>query len=203
MKTYSIEAKKRTDLGKKSSKSLRTQEQVPCVMYGGEQVVHFYVHENQFKNLVYTNQVYLVEINLEGSKLKGILKDIQFHPVTDKIIHVDFVEVKDNVPAVVSLPIVLTGTSKGVLAGGKLRQRRRYLKVQGLVKNLPDSLTVDITELNIGNVRKVSELSYPNIELLDPAQAMVVGVISSRLAAKGTSEEISEGAEPAAEAAKE
>jgi large subunit ribosomal protein L25 len=185
MKTLTIKAKKRTDLGKQSSKVLRAQEQIPCVMYGGEEVLHFYAHINEFKNLVYTNHVHLAEIDIDGKGYKAVMKDIQFHPVTDAITHIDFIQVLDDKPTTVSLPIELTGTSKGVLSGGKIRQRRRYLKVKALVKHMPEILSIDITELNIGNAIKVEDLSFPNVELLDPAQALVVGIVSSRVTAKG------------------
>ncbi len=203
MKKLSIKVQKRKELGKKSSKQLRTQEQVPCVMYGGEEVIHFYAHENEFKKLIYTDQVHLVELDIEGSKHKAVLKEIQFHPVTDSIIHIDFVQVFDDKPAIVSLPIKLTGTSQGILAGGKLRQRRRSLRVKGLVSDMPDVLEIDITQLNIGDVTKIGDLNYQNLEILDPAQAMVVGVVSSRLAAKGMEvvEETAEGEEATEETA--
>ncbi|MBN1118902.1 MAG: 50S ribosomal protein L25 [Bacteroidales bacterium] len=208
MKTYSLEAKKRTELGKKSSQKLRAQEQVPCVMYGtGDEIIHFHAHINKFKNLIYTNQVFLVDLSIDGTAYKAIVKDIQYHPVTDAVIHMDFIQVKEDVPAVVSLPITLVGTSKGILAGGKLRQRRRYLKVKGLLANLPETLEIDITKMGIGSVKKISDLAYDNLELLDPAQAMVIGIVSSRLAAKGMeageSEEVGETAEGGEEATAE
>jgi large subunit ribosomal protein L25 len=199
MKTLSIKVKKRTELGKKVTKLLRDQEQVPCVMYGGEEIIHFYTHVNDFKNLIYTNQVFVVELDVEGKVYKAILKDIQFHPVTDAIYHIDFVQVYDDKPAVVSLPLTFSGTCNGVLAGGKIRQKRRYLKVKGLVKNMPEVLDIDITELNIGSAIKVGNLKFDKIELLDPAQAMVVGVVSSRVAAKGMTPETETAGAPAAE----
>jgi large subunit ribosomal protein L25 len=185
MKKLSIKVQERKELGKKFTKQLRSQENVPCVMYGGDDVIHFYTHENEFRKLIYTDQVYLVELDIEGKKINAVLKEIQFHPVTDSILHLDFVQVIEGTPSIVSLPVKLTGTSEGILAGGKLRQRRRTLKVKGLVKDMPEVLEVDITNLNIGDVTKVGDLDYPNLEILDPAQAMVVGVVSSRLAAKG------------------
>lgn len=185
MKTLSIKAKKRTELGKQSTKLLRSENQVPCVMYGGDEIVHFHAHAGDFKNLIYTNHVYLVELDIDGKKYSSILKDIQFHPVTDAIYHIDFVQISEDKPSIVALPITLSGSCVGVLAGGKVRQRRRYLKVRGLVKDMPEVLDIDITELNIGSSIKVGNLKYNNIELVDPAQAMVVGVVSSRVAAKG------------------
>lgn len=199
MKKLSIKVEKRKELGKKSSKQLRAQEQVPCVMYGGEDIIHFHAHENNFRKLIYTDQVHLVELDIEGKTLNAVLKEIQFHPVTDSILHIDFVQVFEDKPAIVTLPVKLVGTSEGILAGGKLRQRRRTIKVKGLVKDMPEVLEIDITHLNIGDVTKIGDLSYPNLEILDPAQAMVVGVVSSRLAAKGMElvEETAEGEEAA------
>jgi large subunit ribosomal protein L25 len=185
MKTLKINAKKRIDLGKKSSKLLREQEQVPCVMYGGEEIIHFHAHVFEFKNLVYSNHVHLAELDIDGQAFRAVMKDIQFHPVSDAITHIDFVQVTEKKPTTVALPITLSGASVGVLAGGKIRQRRRYLKAKALIKDMPEVLDIDITNLNIGSTIKVSDLSFKNIELLDPSQAMVVGVISSRVAAKG------------------
>ncbi len=185
MKTLEIKATKRQKLGKKETKKLRAGGNIPCVIYGGADNEHFYAHENSFKNLIYTHHVHLVDLDIEGNRHKAILKEIQFHPVTDKILHIDFVEVTDDKAAVVSIPIELTGNSVGIRNGGKLRQRRRTLKVKGLVKYMPDVLKIDITDLNIGVSFKVKDLSFDELELLDPKQAMVVGVVSSRLAAKG------------------
>ena len=200
MKTFNIKAQKRTELGKKSTKKLRAEDQVPCVMYGGKENVQFFAHENEFRKLVYTDQVYLVVIEVDFTTHNAVMKEIQFHPVTDKILHIDFIEVIDGKPAIVELPILLEGTSVGILAGGKLRLKKRYLRVKGLVADLPELLKVDITNLNIGSVIKVSDLSYDNLELLDPAQAMVVGVVTSRLA-KTEEEEAEEAAAEAEEAA--
>ncbi len=185
MKTFSLKAKKRENLGKKNTTELREQNHIPCVMYGGEKSIHFHAHENEFKDLIYTDQVYVVDVDIDGDKHMAVMQDIQFHPVLDKILHIDFVEAFDDKPAIVSLPVKLTGNSVGILAGGKLRLKKRYLKVKGLAKDLPESLVIDITKLKIGDSLKVSQLSYENVELLDAGQAMVVGIATSRLAAKG------------------
>ena len=115
------------------------------------------------------------------------MQEIQFHPVTDKITHIDFVEVVDGKPVIATIPITLTGNSIGIRNGGKLRQRRRYLKVKGLAENLPDRLEIDITNVDIAEVIKVGDLNYPNLEILDPHRSMVVSVVSSRVAMKGMS----------------
>ena len=185
MKTFDISVKKRSELGKKSTKKLRDEGNVPCVMYGGGETLHFYAHENSFRNLIYTHHVHAINFDIDGKVHKAILKEIQFHPVTDKILHIDFIEVSNTKPATVNIPIELVGNSEGIRNGGKLRQRRRLLKVKGLVTNMPDVLEIDITELNIGDSFKVRDLKYNDLELLDPPQSMIVGVISSRIAAKG------------------
>lgn len=197
MKTFTIISKKRTDLGKASTKTLRSQGQIPCVMYGGEETIHFTADEAEVKKLIYSSEVFLIELDLDGKKYKAVMHELQFHPVTDKVLHIDFIQVFADRPAVVSLPIRLTGSSKGILAGGKLRLKKRYLKVQGLINNLPEELVIDITELKIGEVIKVSNLKFDKLEILEPGQSMVVGIVTSRVAAKGTT--AAEGAEETAE----
>ncbi len=185
MKTLEITCTKRKDLGKKSTKKLRLNGNVPCVIYGGEENVHFYAHENSFRNLIYTHNVHLVKLAIDDKMHQAIIKDIQFHPVTDKLLHIDFMEVFDDKNAVVTIPIEIKGNSVGIRNGGKLRQRRRNLKVKGLASNIPDVLKIDITNLDIGNSLKVKDLNFDNLQLLDPPQVMIIGVVSSRLAAKG------------------
>ncbi len=185
MKTLDIAVKRRIEVGKTISKKLRNENNVPCVMYGGEKVYHFYAHENAFLKLVYTHHAHLVRLDIEGEKHMAIMQALQFHPVTDKIIHVDFVEAFEDKPVIMHVPIELTGISIGVKNGGKIRQKRRDLKVKAFIKDLPDHIDVDITMVDIGHVVKVGDLQYPNLELLDPHRSMVVSVISSRLAAKG------------------
>jgi large subunit ribosomal protein L25 len=189
MKTFEIEVKKRETTGKGSSRNIRKEDNVPCVMYGGEKLHHFYAHENLFKKMIYTPEVYIIELNIEGSRHKAVVQEIQFHPVTDKIQHIDFVEVFPDKPVIVSIPVELTGSSIGVKNGGKLRLKRRSLKVKGLLEFLPDKLKIDLTTLDIGQVIKVGDLKYNNLELIDPHRSMVVSVISSRLASKGAFEE--------------
>jgi large subunit ribosomal protein L25 len=192
MKTIEINASLRKSTGKKKSAAVRRQGIVPCVMYGGDEVVHFEAHENEFRHLVYTPNIYLVNLKIDGKSYQAIMKDGQYHPVTDRIMHLDFVQVFEDVPAVVSLPITITGSSEGLKAGGKLRQRRRYLKVRGLLKDLPETLEIDITAVKIGDVIKVNQLKYDNLELLDTPQAMIVGVSTSRVAK--AEETVAEGA---------
>lgn len=203
MKTLEIKGSLRTDLGKKSSKTTRKEGNVPCVIYGKEQNIHFHTHENNFKNLVYTPDAHIVNLNLDGKEYKVVLQDIQFHPVTDKITHADFIEIFDKKPIVISLPIRVTGESVGVKAGGKLRIKKRHLKVRGLANDIPEFLPVDITDVKIHNSVKVGDLSYDKIELIDPGITTILSVATSRVVQKeeGEGAEGVEGAaaKPAAE----
>jgi len=203
MKTIKISAEKRTELGKKSTRDLRKTDHVPCVMYGGAEVIHFHAHENDFRHLVYTPSAYIVEVELDGKKHKAVMQDLQFHPVTDKLNHIDFVEVFDDKPVTVEIPIKLVGAAIGLKDGGKPRQRRRVLKVRGLVQHLPDVLDIDITDVAIGDVIKIGDLNYDNLEILDPSRSMIFAVVSSRISKgmeMGEAElEAAEAAEAAAE----
>lgn len=184
MKTVKIKFEKRDKLGKKETRRLRNQGLVPCVMYGGEENLHFVGSEIELKKIIFSPDVQLIEIDLGDETKKGLIKDIQFHPVTDSIIHIDFIEVTENKPVIATLPLTLEGSSIGVRNGGKLRQRRRYLKVKGLVKDFPDKLTIDISKLDIGQTMLIGDLNYTNLEILDPKQSMVISVVSSRVAMK-------------------
>jgi len=201
MKTIEIKGSFRTELGKKSSKQLRKTGNVPCVIYGKEKNIHFHAHENSFKNLVYTPEAHLVKLSIEDKEYKAVLKDMQFHPVNDKILHADFIEIFDNKPVVINIPVKVTGDSEGVIAGGKLSIKRRTLKVKGLATDLPESLPIDITNLKIHEGVKVGELSYDKIELLDPKKSMVLTIATSRVAQKTDEEVVAETAAAAAAAA--
>jgi large subunit ribosomal protein L25 len=200
MKTIDINGSLRKELGNKNAKELRKAGNVPCVIYGGKENIHFYAHENSFKNLVYTPDAHLVNLNIEGNEINVVLKEIQYHPVTDRIIHVDFVEVFPDKPVVVNVPIKVFGDSVGILAGGKLRIRRRSLTVKGFAKDIPEVLPIDITEVKIHQSIKVGELSFDKIELLDPKNSMVLAVATSRVAQKTEEEVVVEGEEVVTEA---
>jgi large subunit ribosomal protein L25 len=192
MKTIEIKGSFRTELGKKSSKQTRKAGNVPCVIYGKENNIHFHAHENSFKNLVYTAEAHLVKLNIEDKEYKAVLKDIQFHPVSDKILHADFIEIRDNKPVIINIPIKVSGDSVGVISGGKLYIKRRTLKVKGLAEDLPEHLPIDITNLKIHDSFKVGDLSFPKIELLDPKKSMVLNVATSRIAQKSEEEILAE-----------
>jgi large subunit ribosomal protein L25 len=201
MKTIEIKGSFRTELGKKSSKQIRKAGDVPCVIYGKEKNIHFHAPELSFKNLIYTPEAHLVKLILDNQEVNVVLKDIQYHPVSDKILHADFIEIFDNKPVIMSVPIKITGDSVGVIAGGKLSIKRRNLKIKGLPKDLPEHLTIDITNLKIHEGVKVGDLSFEKIELLDPKKSMVLTIATSRVAAKSEEEVAAEAATEATNAA--
>ena len=191
MKTFELKGSSRADLGKKSAKALRSGEQIPAVIYGGEQTEakHFVVSQNDVRKLIYTPEIFLVELSIDGEKTKAILKDIQFHPVTDSILHLDFLHVFEEKPIVIDVPVLLEGLAEGVKAGGKLSLDSRKLKVRALYKNVPEQLKVNISHLALGKSIQVGELSFDNLELLNAKNAVVCRVQLTRaargLAAKG------------------
>lgn len=184
MKTLEIKGKVRESVGKKNAKLLRKEDHVPCVLYGGKEVVHFSAHEIEFKDLVYTPNVYGVKIKLESKEYSAIIKALQFHPVTDKIVHIDFVETFADKKISIGVPVKLHGFAKGVKEGGKLNLERRKLTVNGLINEIPDSLDINVENLGLGKTIKAGELSFDNITLTDPKNTIVASVKLTR-AAKG------------------
>lgn len=201
MKTIEIKGTFRTELGKKSTKGIRKTGGVPCVIYGKVKNIHFSAPELSFKNLVYTPAAHLVKLVIEDKVYDAVLKDMQFHPVKDNILHADFIEIHDKKPVVINIPIKVSGDSVGVIAGGKLSIKRRNLKVKGLAKDLPEALAIDITNLKIHEGVKVGDLSYDGIELLDPKKSMVLTIATSRVAQKSDEEVAAEAATEATNAA--
>jgi large subunit ribosomal protein L25 len=200
MKTIEIKGSLRSELGKRSTKKVRKEGGVPCVIYGKENNIHFTAPELSFKNLVYTHEAHLVKISLEDQEYNAVLHDMQFHPVTDRILHADFTQIYENKPVIIDIPVTVTGESVGVKAGGKLIVNRRHLKVKGMAEKLPEELVVDVTELKIAHSIKVGDLKYDNIELVDPKYTTVVTVTTSRVALKTEEEEAAEAAAAAAAA---
>lgn len=194
MKSIQIQAKLRKEFGKKGANALRAGDNVLCELYGGSENIHFYAHENDFRGLVYTPDVHLVNLDIEGKKYNAIMKDIQFHPVTDKILHIDFIQVAEDKPVMMNIPIRIEGVSAGVKAGGKLKVKRRSLKVKGIAKSFPEHLTIDITPLGINDSIKIGDLAYDNLEIIDNKRTVIVTVASTRNAQKEEGE-----AAPAAE----
>jgi large subunit ribosomal protein L25 len=180
MKTIEIQGLKRSDLTKQSLKALRIDEQVPCVLYGGAEPIHFSVPLAQFKGLVYTPNVYIVKVMVDGKDYSCVMQDIQFHPVNDIIQHVDFLEITDSSPVTINVPIKVTGASEGVKQGGKLVTKVRRLKVKALPKQLPDFIDLDITPLKIGGTIRVRDLKLKGVEFLDSPSNVVIAVRTTR-----------------------
>jgi large subunit ribosomal protein L25 len=182
MQTIEVKAAKRTDLGKTATKELRKSGNVPSVIYGGKENIHFFAEQNEFRKLLFTPNVYIVKLNIDGTIYSAIIKDTQFHPVSDELIHIDFLQVFEDVPIVVELPVKLEGLAEGVKAGGKLALEQRKLRVKGLIKDLPDQLIVNISKLALGKTIQVGDLQYPNLELLNAKHSVVSSVKLTRAA---------------------
>jgi len=180
MKTFEIKGSKRTEMTKAAIKALRLNEQVPCVLYGGAENVHFSASLADFKGLVYTPDVHMVNLDVDGKTYSCILQDIQFHPVTDIIQHVDFLEVNEGKPVTISLPLRFSGASEGVKQGGKLVTKVRRLRVKALPAKLPDFISIDISPLKIGGNIRVRDLQIDGVTFLDSASNVIVGVRMSR-----------------------
>lgn len=176
METINIEGQSRS-IGSKSAKTTRREGKIPCVLYGQGGITHFSVTNNQVKGLVYTPDFKLAEIDVEGKKVRGILKDIQFHPVTDAIQHIDFLELINGVPVKVSLPLRTKGVSEGVKVGGKLIQQVRKVLVKTLPENLVDELYVDISSLELGQSARIRDIEVTeNMQIMNPPATPVVMV---------------------------
>ena len=182
MKSLAISVKERENTGKSDSKALRNQGKVPCVLYGGEKQVCFYAHENDLRKLVYTSDVFLVELDVEGTKTSCVMQDIQFHPVTDKILHIDFLEVFDDKEITVEIPVILNGLAIGVRNGGNLLFRRKKIVTRAISSKLPDAIEIDISDLNIGQFVYIRDLKSDDYSFLAPDGSVVVGVKTARAA---------------------
>lgn len=188
MKSITIKGSERENVGKKATKAVRDAGMVPCVIYGGNQPVHFVADERAFKDLVYTPNAHTVVVELNGTSFNVIMQDIQFHPVSDKILHIDFFQLIDDKEIVMEVPVKITGTSPGVLLGGVLRLNQRRLKVKALPKNLPDFVEASISELEMGNKLYVTKLPTNNFKLMHPDNTVVCQVRISRAAMKAAQE---------------
>ena len=188
MKSITIKGSERENVGKKATKAVRDAGMVPCVIYGGNQPVHFVADERAFKDLVYTPNAHTVVVELNGASTNVIMQDIQFHPVSDRILHIDFFQLSDDKEIVMEVPVKITGTSPGVLLGGVLRLNQRRLKVKALPKNLPDFIEASISELEMGNKLYVTKLPTNNFKLMHPDNTVVCQVKISRAAMKAAQE---------------
>lgn len=189
MKQISISGTARTDLGKKAAKALRNSGNIPCVIYGEKKdekglpvATHFTVNEKEINKLIYTPHIYLIDINIDGVDHKAILKEAQFHPVKDNVLHVDFYEVHAEKPIVMGVPIAPQGLADGVRAGGRLITMVRKLNVKALYSAIPEKLDIDVTKLQLGKSIKVGDLNFEGLELVTPKEVIVCTVKMTRAA---------------------
>ena len=192
MKSITINGSKRESVGKKSTKAVRNAGEVPCVLYGGEGPVHFSAPELSFSKLIYTPNAHIVVISLGDVSYNAVLQDIQFHPVSEKILHVDFYQLFDDKEIAIDIPVILNGIPLGVRAGGVLRRNRRKLRIKALPSNLPDNIQIDISELKIGNKVYVSELFNEDYKLLHSDNTVVCQVKQSRVSLEVEEDETDE-----------
>lgn len=189
MKEISIKGTVRNDLGKKASREIRKANAVPCVVYGVKRdenslpvATHFTVTNDELRGLIYTPNIYVVNLNIDGAECKAVLKDIQFHPVKDTVLHVDFYEVTEEKPIIMAVPIATSGLAEGVRAGGKLVSMVRKLKVKAQYAAIPEKLTIDVTNLGLGKSIKVGELHFEGLEIITPKEVVVCSVKMTRAA---------------------
>jgi large subunit ribosomal protein L25 len=182
MKSISIKATKREVVGKKEAKRLRHLGLVPGVLYGGEEPIHFQAPEKEFKSLIYTPNVYLVNLDIDGTVYQSIIQDTQFHPVEEQLLHVDFLRTSDDKMVKVEIPVKTEGFAKGIRKGGKLKLNLRTLKVKAMVKYLPDTIDINVDDLDLGQSYKVGSLQRENLEFLNAKAVPVVTIMITRAA---------------------
>lgn len=184
MKTVKLSGSSRANVGRADAKQLREQGKVPCVIYGGKEQIHFSAEEKSFKNIIYTPDVCQVEVELDGKSYKTILQEAQYHRLTDRLIHADFLEIIDGKPVTMNIPVKTIGTAEGVRAGGKLTVKLRKLKARGLANKLPDTIDINIEKLAIGKSVTVGEINIEGVELLNAKNVSVVSVNTTRAVAQ-------------------
>lgn len=188
MQTFELKAEGRVDLGKKATKALRVDSKVPCVLYGGGENVHFSVVEKDLAKLLYTPVVQTVNINIDGKSYPAVMRDIQFHPVTDRVLHIDFFQISENKPVTIDVPVKLQGFAEGVQAGGKLALVVRKLKIKALLADLPGEVVLDVTNLGLGKSIKVKDLSFDKFQIMN-AKDVVIAQIKLTRAARAAAQE--------------
>ena len=194
MKTVEIIGYRRANLGKTEAKSLREEGSVPCVLYGGNEQVHFHSPLILFRDIVYTNEAHFVHMNIEGDECQAILKEVQFHPVSEMILHADFLRISEDRKIKMEIPARLVGQAPGVEKGGALVQKRSSLKVFGFPKDMPDHIDVDVSTLDFHHAIKVSDVKMDNLEFLDPKQASIAVVEVPRSAKMAAEDEAAKAA---------
>jgi len=180
MKSFQLKGTKRENISKQDTKKLRDSGLVPCVIYGGETNIHFSAPVLDFRDLIYTPEVYTVKIEVDGKTHDAVMQEVQVHPVSDKLMHIDFMEVQPDKKVVINIPVKISGSSEGVKQGGRLINKVRKLKVKSLIGQLPDAVNIDITPLLIGQSVRVSDLKMDGVEFLDSPNNIIVGIRTTR-----------------------
>lgn len=180
MKTLEVKAVKRAEFGKKAAKAFRREGLIPCVIYGGSEEIAFTVDAKEIKPLIYTPNSYIVELNFDGKIEKAVMREVQFHPVREQILHIDFYRVQEGKPVAISIPVRLSGTAEGVKIGGKMALSARKLMVKAMVDQLPDEIVVDVTPLQVGQTIFVGDLKQENVTFVTPATTAVCAVRVTR-----------------------
>ncbi|MBA3898813.1 MAG: 50S ribosomal protein L25/general stress protein Ctc [Bacteroidetes bacterium] len=196
MKTVSISGSPRENVGKKDAKLTRRTGKIPCVLYGGKDQVHFTADVKAFKSLIYTPEVHIAKISVSGNEYEAVMREVQYHPTTDEILHVDFMQLFAEKEIKLDIPVNLIGVAEGVRAGGKLIKKQRLLKVRAIPANLPDSIQVNIEKLAVGGIIRAKEITVANVVILNDPQTVIATVKGKRGMAAA------EGAEAAAPAKK-
>jgi large subunit ribosomal protein L25 len=202
MKSVSISGSPRANVGKKDATALRNAQQVPCVLYGGKEQIHFAVLSSDFRNLIYTPDVNVVDLEIAGKKYNAILQEAQFHKIYDQLLHVDFLEITPGKPVTMNIPVKTTGTSPGVRAGGKLVKKLKTLKAKGLVEKMPDTINIAIDEMQIGQSIRVEDIIIDGLTFLNASNITVVSVETTRVVAAEEAKAAAPGAKGGAPAAK-
>jgi large subunit ribosomal protein L25 len=184
MKAVSISGSLRENVGKKDAKRNRRDGRIPCVVYGGKEQIHFSVDEKAFGPLIFTPHTYSVNLDIDGKQLQAIIQEVQYHKVSDSVLHVDFFEINPAKPVTLAIPVFFDGVSTGVLKGGKLIKKYRKVKVRALIENMPDEIRVDIAHLDILDSSKISDLKIENLEFLDPKNSVMAFVKPTRATAE-------------------
>ncbi len=197
MKTVSLSGSLRGSVGKKDAKLQRRVGKIPCVMYGGKEQIHFVADEKSFSKILFTPEVNIIRINIDGKEYDTIYQEIQFHPVTDKLLHVDLLQLTPDKPVTIAIPVKSEGVSPGVLKGGRLEKKLRKVKVKALAKDLPEFIMINISSMDIGDSVKIGDLKIDNVTFLDAPNNVVIAVRTARQVI----EEVVPGAEAAAEGA--
>jgi len=182
MKVFELKGTLRNDLGKKAAKAYRSGDNVPCVLYGAGENVHFNATNGDLRKLVYSPEVFIVSLDVDGKKTNAIMKDLQFHPVSDRVLHIDFLAVSDKKPVAVEVPVKLSGLAEGVKAGGKLSLEMRKLKVKGIYTDFPEFINIDVTNLGLGKTIQVGAVAVDKLEILNAKNAVVAQVKLTRAA---------------------